>query len=55
MGLPPFFLSLFCSTIRQFCIILKIRAKYAMVYLTGGDENRSNKRAPDSSKRGLYS
>jgi hypothetical protein len=27
---------------------------YAIICNTGGDENRANKRAPDSSKRGLY-
>ena len=39
----------------QTCIMLKIRVNYAIVYLTGDDEDRSNKRAPDSSKRGLCS
>ena len=40
---------------RRESIMLQIRDNCAMVYLTGDDENRSNKRAPDSSKRGLYS
>jgi hypothetical protein len=35
--------------------MLKTRANCAIVWLTGEDENRLNKRAPDSSKRGLYS
>jgi hypothetical protein len=34
--------------------MLNIRANCSMVNLTGDDENRSNKRAPDSLKRGLY-
>ena len=34
-------------------VMLKTRANYVIVCLTGDGEKRSNKRAPDSSKRGL--
>jgi hypothetical protein len=33
---------------------LKIMINCAIFWLTSEDENRSNKKAPDSSKRGLY-